>query len=375
MIKTFFQWDNELKTGFNDIDNQHQGLIEVINEVIQLCLSNEKLSEHGIENIYVKLIKYVEEHFSSEEDLMNKMGIALKHKDEHIRAHLEFKENVKQYFSDLISLQTTENLSTVAEYLIRWLAYHILNMDKSLVRQINYIINDNQLAEDAFKKEQNIVETSSEPLLKALKALFYVVSEKNKELERLNSELEEKVRIRTDELHQSYEKLVLVSIKDELTGLFNRRHAINEINQSIGNFKRYGVAFSILFIDIDKFKTVNDKYGHEYGDQVLKSISEYLKSQTRQTDITCRIGGDEFLIICNYCLAEDAMHLAQKLNNEIKKHIQEEIMRYWEPSISIGVAEIDDTCLSVREVLNKADGAMYVAKNNGGNSARLAAKI
>jgi hemerythrin len=248
-------------------------------------------------------------------------------------------------------------------------------MDKSLVRQINYIINDNQLAEDAFKKEQNIVETSSEPLLKALKALFYVVSEKNKELERLNSELEEKVRIRTDELHQSYEKLVLVSIKDELTGLFNRRHAINEINQSIGNFKRYGVAFSILFIDIDKFKTVNDKYGHEYGDQVLKSISEYLKSQTRQTDITCRIGGDEFLIICNYCLAEDAMHLAQKLNNEIKKHIQEEIMRYWEPSISIGVAEIDDTCLSVREVLNKADGAMYVAKNNGGNSARLAAKI
>ena len=375
MMKTFFQWDNELATGFKDIDTQHQGLIEVINEAIQLCLSNEKISEQGVENIYVKLVKYVDEHFRSEEELMSKMSIDSKHMNEHIRAHLEFREKVKQYFSDLKSLDTPEQLGTVVEYLIRWLAYHILNMDKSLVRQINCIINDNQSAEDAFEKEQNIVETSSEPLLKALKALFYVVSEKNKELERLNNELEEKVRIRTDELHQSYEKLVLVAIKDELTGLFNRRHAINEINQSIGNYKRYGVTFSVLFIDIDKFKAVNDNYGHDYGDQVLKAIAEFLKSHIRQTDIACRLGGDEFLIICNYCHAEDAMSLALKLNNEIKKHIQEEIMKYWEPSISIGVAEVNDNCLTVNEVLNIADGAMYIAKNNGGNCARLASMI
>ena len=69
------------------------------------------------------------------------------------------------------------------------------------------------------------------------------------------------------------------------------------------------------------------------------------------------------------------MSLALKLNNEIKKHIQEEIMKYWEPSISIGVAEVNDNCLTVSEVLNIADGAMYIAKNNGGNCARLASMI
>ena len=137
MMKTFFQWDNELATGFKDIDTQHQGLIEVINEAIQLCLSNEKISEQGIENIYVKLAKYVDEHFRSEEELMSKMSIDSKHMNEHIRTHLEFREKVKQYFSDLKSLDAPEQLGTVVEYLIRWLAYHILNMDKSLVRQNN----------------------------------------------------------------------------------------------------------------------------------------------------------------------------------------------------------------------------------------------
>lgn len=374
MMNEFFQWDNELETGIKDIDNQHQGLIEVINEAIQLCLSNKKISEQDLENIYLKLINYVDEHFRSEEELMNTTGIFSKHKEEHIQAHFEFKKNVKQYFSDLTCLETPEKLGIVVEYLIRWLAYHILNMDKSLVRQINCIINDNQSAEDAFEKEQNIVETSSEPLLKALKALFYVVSEKNKELEQLNNDLEEKVRVRTDELHQSYEKLVLISIKDELTDLFNRAHAISEINQSIGNWKRYGIVFSVLFIDIDKFKSVNDSYGHEYGDKVLIWIAEFLKNQIRKTDIACRLGGDEFLVICNYCNAEDAMHLAQKLNNEIKTHFQDKILKYWEPSISIGVSEVDDTCLTSSEVLNKADGAMYIAKNRGGNSAIIATR-
>jgi len=80
-------------------------------------------------------------------------------------------------------------------------------------------------------------------------------------------------------------------------------------------------------------------------------------------------------VICNYCDAEDAICLARKLNNEVKMHIQDEITKYWEPSISIGVAEIDDTCNTSSEVLNKADGAMYIVKNSGGKSAKIAARI
>ena len=303
------------------------------------------------------------------------LGIDPRHKDVHLRVHLEFKDTVKQYFSDLSSLEKPEKLGEVIEFLIRWLAYHILNMDKSLVRQINYIKINNESASDAYEKEQTLIETSTEPLLKALKALFYLVSEKNKDLERLNNELEEKVQLRTEELQQAYEKLIQISMQDELTGLFNRRYAVNEIDQLIGNWKRYGVTFSVLFIDVDKFKSVNDNYGHEYGDRVLKWIADFLKNNIRKTDIACRLGGDEFLVICNYCNAENAICLAKKLNLVMKKHIQDENMHYWEPSISIGVAEIDDICQTSSEVLNKADVAMYIAKNNGGDSVNLAERL
>ena len=89
-------------------------------------------------------------------------------------------------------------------------------------------------------------------------------------------------------------------MQDELTGLFNRRYAINAIDQLIGNWKRYGATFSVLFIDVDKFKSVNDNYVHEYGDRVLKWVANFFKNNIRETDIACRLGGDEFLIICNY---------------------------------------------------------------------------
>lgn len=368
----YFQWDNDLMTGIDDIDKQHQGLIEVINEVIQFSLNNESISEDTINEIYTKLTKYVSEHFKTEEDIMYNIGIDSRHIEEHVQMHLEFKEAIKQHFSDVSSLERPEKLGRIIEFLIRWLAYHILNTDKSLVRQVNYIKNNNESAANAYEKEQQSMETSNEPILKALKALFYIVSEKNKDLERLNNELEEKVRLRTEELQESYEKLINISMQDELTGLYNRRYALNEINKSIENWKRYEVIFSVLFIDIDKFKSVNDNYGHEYGDKIIKGIAEFLKNQIRKTDIACRIGGDEFLIICNYCRAQDAICLANKLNNEINTHIQDEIIKYWNPSISIGVAEIEYKSQTASELLNKADGAMYIAKNNGGNLAVMA---
>ena len=104
-------------------------------------------------------------------------------------------------------------------------------------------------------------------------------------------------------------------------------------------------------------------------------LKDYLKKNIRKTDIACRLGGDEFLIICNYCNKENALCLANKLNNEIKMQIQNDNINYWEPSISIGIAEIDDTCSTSSEILNKADGAMYIAKNSGGNSAEIADKL
>ena len=371
MRKTYFQWDSDLKTGMKSIDDQHQGLVEIINETLQMCFNNQKISESRIKEIYSKLTLYVIEHFENEENLINFYKIDTRHKDVHYEAHMDFKNNVSQLFSDISLLTDVDKFGEVIEFLIRWLAYHILNMDKSLVRQIDLIQDENISPQNAYEKEQQLVESSSEPLLKALRALFYLVSEKNKELTKINSELEEKVKQRTESLLKANEKLEQISVRDELTGLFNRRYAMYEIEHMIGNYKRYNKTFSLLYIDLDKFKSVNDNYGHEFGDRVLIWIAKYLESCIRKTDIVCRLGGDEFLIICDFSSEENALNLGSKLNKEFENYNNDQIFKYWKPSLSIGVGEIDCVCQTVTDILKKADEAMYKAKIEGGGRAAL----
>jgi hemerythrin len=371
MRKTYFQWDSDLKTGMKSIDDQHQGLVEIINETLQMCFNNQKISESRIKEIYSKLTLYVIEHFENEENLMKFYKIDTRHKDVHYEAHMDFKNNVSQLFSDISLLTDVDKFGEVIEFLIRWLAYHILNMDKSLVRQIDLIQDENISPQNAYEKEQQLVESSSEPLLKALRALFYLVSEKNKELTKINSELEAKVKQRTESLLKANEKLEQISVRDELTGLFNRRYAMYEIEQMIANYKRYNKTFSLLYIDLDKFKSVNDNYGHEFGDKVLIWIAKFLKSCVRKTDIVCRLGGDEFLIICGFSSKENALNLGSKLNKEFENYNNDEIFKYWKPSLSIGVGEIDCACQTVTDILKKADEAMYKAKIEGGGRVAL----
>lgn len=371
MRKTYFQWDSYLKTGMKSIDDQHKGLVEIINETLQMCFNNQEISELKIKEIYSKLTLYVTEHFENEENLMNFYKIDIRHKDLHYEAHMDFKNNVSLLFSDISLLTDVDKFGEVIEFLIRWLAYHILSMDKSLVRQIDLIKKENISQQNAYEKEQQLVESSSEPLLHALKSLFYLVSEKNKELTKINSELEEKVKQRTESLLKANEKLEQLSVRDELTGLFNRRYAMYEIEQMIANYKRYNETFSLLYIDLDKFKSVNDNYGHEFGDRVLIWIAKYLESSVRKTDIVCRLGGDEFLIICGFSSKEDALNLGNKLNKEFENYSNDEIFKYWKPSLSIGVAEIDCACKTVTDILKNADEAMYKAKIQGGGRASL----
>lgn len=371
MIKSYFHWNHDLTTGISSIDLQHRKLIDIINDVLRLCFNNDLIDEKKIAEVYKNLSLYVVEHFASEEQIMKDSFVDLRHFNEHVRVHAEFKETVNQLFLDHTALINPDRLGEVAEFLIRWLAYHILSMDKSLTRQIGSIQNEGISPKEAYEREAEFVESSSEPLLKALRALFYLVTEKNNALNKANDALEEKVKERTISLMEANKKLEQYSMQDELTGLPNRRYAFAEIEKLINNRKRYGSVFSLLFIDVDKFKSVNDNYGHEYGDKVLKWIATFLRAHLRNTDIPCRLGGDEFLIICSHCNAENAMKLGIKLSEASSVYTRDEIDNCWEPSISIGVAEIDNTCETVNDILKKADQAMYNSKKQGGGIVTL----
>ncbi len=371
MSNNFFKWDEDFNTGNSQIDSQHFALVEMINELLELSVNNAIIELEIINDISSKLSEYVKMHFSTEDALMEKYEIDQRHLSEHRQCHKEFVSQITNQFSDSIKLQNPKNINDIVEYLIRWLAYHILSTDKSLVRQLNYIINDKMSPLDAFEKENRITESSAEPFLKALKVLYLLVSRKNKEIESKNKELEEKVKLRTSELSEANEKLSHMLFRDVLTGLPNRRFVMDEIEKLISNWERYEVHFSILFIDVDKFKAVNDNYGHENGDKVLKWIANFIKSNIRETDIACRLSGDEFIIICSNTTEDGALSIGKKLNLLCKKEWSENL-EFWKPSLSIGISTITNKVSNSNELLKAADSAMYRSKTKGGGITSLA---
>lgn len=361
-MKSFFEWDKEFETGNKQIDEQHYGLVKVINKLMQTELTDDEESYGSILLLSQKLSEYVVLHFESEEEIMNRYNIDSRHSEKHKISHIDFVKKVTEHNKDMTEKFDREKVEDMIEYLIRWLAYHILNTDKSLFRQIENIEKNKISPSEAYEKEEIISDTAADPLLKALKALYLMVSEKNKELEKLVEE-------RTCELVEANKKLQGMSLIDELTGLYNRRFAMGEIEQLIYNWERYKTSFSVLYIDVDKFKGVNDKFGHEKGDMVLKWIADHLKNNVRKTDNVCRIGGDEFIIICVHYKPIDLEKLAEKL---IRKYKSGNINKYWQPSLSIGIKTMDEHIKTAEDILKKADNAMYLSKQSGGNKISIA---
>ncbi len=159
------------------------------------------------------------------------------------------------------------------------------------------------------------------------------------------------------------EELAEMSIRDELTGLFNRRYFNRVLSMEIERAKRYGQKLSLILYDIDHFKRVNDTYGHQVGDSVLKELSQLVKSNLRNVDYVFRIGGEEFAIILAGTDLKGAVAVAEKLRKRVSEH---EFQTVGKVTISLGVTAFNphDTFESL---LKRADDALYMAKRNGRN--------
>lgn len=155
-----------------------------------------------------------------------------------------------------------------------------------------------------------------------------------------------------------------LSITDQLTQLHNRLYLENSFNKEIKRSKRYNHPFSVIMIDIDHFKEVNDTYGHDVGDNVLITISNILLENIRETDILGRWGGEEFLIICPHTSVSEATVLAEKLRNSIEAYRFETVEK---KTCSFGISVFDLKDNDYKEVSKRADEALYIAKNNGRN--------
>jgi diguanylate cyclase (GGDEF)-like protein/PAS domain S-box-containing protein len=161
-------------------------------------------------------------------------------------------------------------------------------------------------------------------------------------------------------------KLKKIIQRDDLTKLYNRRYLDFHLNQSLEEAKEFNQAFGILFIDIDHFKDVNDTYGHNVGDQVLKVIAHTLRSNLRPNDLVGRWGGEEFIAIINSDDMKTIEVIAERLRQlsaySVYKHKEQEI----QVTVSIGgtLLRLDDT---ISSLIERADKNMYEAKSTGRN--------
>jgi diguanylate cyclase (GGDEF)-like protein len=152
---------------------------------------------------------------------------------------------------------------------------------------------------------------------------------------------------------------------DFLTGLRNRRHFIELIHMEINRARRYEHPFTVVCIDLDNFKTVNDCFGHSTGDILLRLVARTIQQNIRVTDTVARLGGDEFALL----LPETGRNVAEAILQKVQR-IHSDIMRRhgWPVTLSIGVVTFTSPPSTVDETLRVSDQLMYSAKNNGKNS-------
>ena len=155
-----------------------------------------------------------------------------------------------------------------------------------------------------------------------------------------------------------------------MTGLFNRRYLTETLERELNLAKRKGHPISIILMDIDQFKSVNDTYGHKEGDRVLMELGKIIQARVRGSDIPCRYGGEEFVIVMPEANIETAVQRSHQIRLKFRS------MKFFDenngivPTLSIGVASFPVHGNDLEDILNSADQTMYIAKQTR-NSVRV----
>ncbi|MCX5719783.1 MAG: diguanylate cyclase [Nitrospirae bacterium] len=186
--------------------------------------------------------------------------------------------------------------------------------------------------------------------------------------------LQDELRQKNRQLEELLVKVELMAITDPLTEIYNRRHFDTIFKREFIRVTRYKTPLSCLMIDVDHFKRINDTFGHQTGDSVLKEIAQIIKSCLRtEVDIVARWGGEEFIVLLTQTKKEEALNPALRMLKAISEHTFSGITSNEQITVSIGVAGAPDPSIDNGEKLIRAtDNALYEAKNKGRNRIEIA---
>jgi hemerythrin len=364
-----FTWDARFDTGIGSVDEQHQQLVVLINRCGTLLA--EKASPFAeVEGLFLELFKYARHHFADEEALMAQAGLDPRHQSHHQGAHADFLEHVLTLHAE-VSEDNPDAAVRLVDFLVRWLIYHILGEDQEMADQIAQV-EAGQSPADAYEAAHRRRDETAEPLLGALRAVFTEVSARNRELRDLNNSLEARVAERTRELRAANARLEVLSLSDVLTGLPNRRHAMRSLSKLWDESDTNATPLGCLMVDVDGLKGVNDGHGHAAGDAVLQALGHALQDTLRTDDVVCRLGGDEFLVICPNTNRAGLLKIAEQMLTVVRALHVPIGTAHWDGSISVGAAQRAPGMASYEALIEAADRGAYKAKADGRDCVREA---
>jgi diguanylate cyclase (GGDEF)-like protein len=166
---------------------------------------------------------------------------------------------------------------------------------------------------------------------------------------------------------QLYEQALELAFTDGLTGLYNRRYLMEQIEREFNRVERSDGSLSLMMIDLDGLKGINDRFGHHEGDSVLRGLGSIIKANTRASDVAARWGGDEFMLLTPETTSNGARRIGERIRTQVEQYRPKMDGEEVAISISVGIALYPGHASDVTQLLQRVDEAMYQAKRGGRN--------